>query len=109
MDGAIEFPLNDKAYNELIALAMGLSKYENTYGVLPNNRQGLKYLADPAVDILKHIPSDPWGQEYVYLPYKKGAAFVLYSEGSIINSSIPVILTFRNNGGGYQKTDHYLN
>jgi general secretion pathway protein G len=61
------------AHTQISAFEQALDSYEIDTGSYPAGNNGLNALVDPPANVqnwkgpyLKNIPSDPWGQAYVY-------------------------------------------
>lgn len=81
------------AQGDLKAISAALEMYRLDNGVYPGTQQGLVALVTrPAGNpvprnwnkdgYLKQLPSDPWGNEYLYLSPGQHGAFDLYSLGA---------------------------
>jgi general secretion pathway protein G len=83
--------LEQRVNSDIEAISMQLRTYEMMNYRMPTTEQGLKALVNqPTTEprpsrwkqLMKTVPVDPWGNEYVYrCPGKSGAAFEIYSLG----------------------------
>jgi general secretion pathway protein G len=77
--------------SDIEAISMQLRTYEMLNYRMPSTEQGLSALvSQPATEprprrwkqLMKEVPLDPWGNEYVYRnPGKGGSGFEIYSLG----------------------------
>jgi general secretion pathway protein G len=89
--GNIDVAKEQRVDSDIEAISMQLRTYEMLNYRMPTTEQGLKALVDqPTTEprprrwkqLMKSVPIDPWGNEYVYRnPGKGGAAFEIYSLG----------------------------
>lgn len=89
--GNIDVAKEQRVDSDIEAISMQLRTYEMLNYRMPTTEQGLKALVDqPSTEprprrwkqLMKEVPLDPWGQEYVYRnPGKGGSGFDLYSLG----------------------------
>jgi general secretion pathway protein G len=89
--GNIDVAKEQRVDSDIEAISMQLRTYEMLNYRMPTTEQGLKALvAQPTTEprprrwkqLMKSVPIDPWGNEYVYrCPGKGGAAFEIYSLG----------------------------
>lgn len=80
-----------KAQQELERIREALKDYQRTMGSLPSTREGLRALIDDLQNgeerkgpflYEREVPSDPWGQYYVYRrPVDPNIDFLLFSLG----------------------------
>lgn len=93
MQGNLETAKEGKAAGDMTAMKTQLMLYQSkSGGVLPTTEQGLKALvtrptSEPVPrnwsQLMKEIPLDPWGNEYIYVrPGKKDPAYDIYSAGA---------------------------
>lgn len=90
--GNIDVAKEQRVDSDIEAISMQLRTYEMLNYRMPTTEQGLKALVNqPTTEprprrwkqLMKTVPVDPWGNEYVYRnPGKGGAAFEIYSLGS---------------------------
>jgi len=89
--GNIDVAKEQRVDSDVEAISMQLRTYEMLNYRMPTTEQGLKALvSQPTTEprprrwkqLMKSVPIDPWGNEYVYRnPGKGGAAFDIYSLG----------------------------
>jgi general secretion pathway protein G len=89
--GNIDVAKEQRVDSDIEAISMQLRTYEMLNYRMPTTEQGLKALVNqPTTEprprrwkqLMKTVPIDPWGNEYVYRnPGKGGAAFDIYSLG----------------------------
>ena len=89
--GNIDVAKEQRVDSDVEAISMQLRTYEMLNYRMPSTEQGLKALVNqPTTEprprrwkqLMKTVPIDPWGNEYVYRnPGKGGAAFEIYSLG----------------------------
>jgi general secretion pathway protein G len=89
--GNIDVAKEQRVDSDIEAISMQLRTYEMLNYRMPTTEQGLKALVNqPTTEprprrwkqLMKTVPVDPWGNEYVYRnPGKGGAAFEIYSLG----------------------------
>jgi general secretion pathway protein G len=89
--GNIDVAKEQRVDSDIEAISMQLRTYEMLNYRMPTSEQGLKALVNqPTTEprprrwkqLMKTVPIDPWGNEYVYRnPGKGGAAFDIYSLG----------------------------
>jgi general secretion pathway protein G len=89
--GNIDVAKEQRVDSDVEAISMQLRTYEMLNYRMPTTEQGLKALVtQPSTEprprrwkqLMKSVPIDPWGNEYVYRnPGKGGAAFDIYSLG----------------------------
>jgi len=89
--GNIDVAKEQRVDSDIEAISMQLRTYEMLNYRMPTTEQGLKALVNqPTTEprprrwkqLMKTVPIDPWGNEYVYRnPGKGGAAFEIYSLG----------------------------
>ena len=89
--GNIDVAKEQRVDSDIEAISMQLRTYEMLNYRMPTTEQGLKALVNqPTTEprprrwkqLMKTVPIDPWGNEYVYrIPGKGGAAFDIYSLG----------------------------
>ena len=89
--GNIDVAKEQRVDSDVEAISMQLRTYEMLNYRMPTTEQGLKALVNqPTTEprprrwkqLMKTVPIDPWGNEYVYRnPGKGGAAFEIYSLG----------------------------
>jgi general secretion pathway protein G len=89
--GNIDVAKEQRVDSDVEAISMQLRTYEMLNYRMPSTEQGLKALVNqPTTEprprrwkqLMKTVPVDPWGNEYVYRnPGKGGAAFEIYSLG----------------------------
>jgi general secretion pathway protein G len=89
--GNIDVAKEQRVDSDIEAISMQLRTYEMLNYRMPTTEQGLKALVNqPTTEprprrwkqLMKSVPIDPWGNEYVYRnPGKGGAAFEIYSLG----------------------------
>ncbi|MFM8830553.1 MAG: type II secretion system major pseudopilin GspG, partial [Spartobacteria bacterium] len=89
--GNIDVAKEQRVDSDIEAISMQLRTYEMLNYRMPSTEQGLKALvSQPTTEprprrwkqLMKTVPVDPWGNEYVYRnPGKGGAAFEIYSLG----------------------------
>jgi general secretion pathway protein G len=89
--GNIDVAKEQRVDSDVEAISMQLRTYEMLNYRMPSTEQGLKALvSQPTTEprprrwkqLMKTVPVDPWGNEYVYRnPGKGGAAFEIYSLG----------------------------
>ena len=89
--GNIDVAKEQRVDSDIEAISMQLRTYEMLNYRMPTTEQGLKALVNqPSTEprprrwkqLMKTVPIDPWGNEYVYrIPGKGGAAFDIYSLG----------------------------
>lgn len=90
--GNIDVAKDQRVNNDIEAISMQLRTYEMLNYRMPTTEQGLKALvSQPSTEprprkwkqLMKSVPLDPWGAEYVYRnPGKKNSGgFDLYSLG----------------------------
>ena len=89
--GNIDVAKEQRVDSDIEAISMQLRTYEMLNYRMPTTEQGLKALVNqPTTEprprrwkqLMKSVPVDPWGAEYVYRnPGKGGAAFDIYSLG----------------------------
>jgi len=89
--GNIDVAKEQRVDSDVEAISMQLRTYEMLNYRMPSTEQGLKALvSQPTTEprprrwkqLMKTVPIDPWGNEYVYRnPGKGGAAFEIYSLG----------------------------
>ena len=89
--GNIDVAKEQRVDSDVEAISMQLRTYEMLNYRMPTTEQGLKALvSQPTTEprprrwkqLMKTVPIDPWGNEYVYRnPGKGGAAFEIYSLG----------------------------
>ncbi|MEI8293242.1 MAG: type II secretion system major pseudopilin GspG [bacterium] len=89
--GNIDVAKEQRVDSDIEAISMQLRTYEMLNYRMPTTEQGLKALVvQPTTEprprrwkqLMKTVPVDPWGKEYVYrCPGKGGAAFEIYSLG----------------------------
>jgi general secretion pathway protein G len=89
--GNIDVAKEQRVDSDVEAISMQLRTYEMLNYRMPTTEQGLKALvSQPTTEprprrwkqLMKTVPVDPWGNEYVYrIPGKGGAAFEIYSLG----------------------------
>lgn len=89
--GNIDVAKEQRVDSDVEAISMQLRTYEMLNYRMPTTEQGLKALVtQPTTEprprrwkqLMKSVPIDPWGNEYVYRnPGKGGAAFDIYSLG----------------------------
>ena len=89
--GNIDVAKEQRVDSDIEAISMQLRTYEMLNYRMPTTEQGLKALVNqPSTEprprrwkqLMKTVPIDPWGNEYVYRnPGKGGAAFDIYSLG----------------------------
>ena len=89
--GNIDLAREQRVDSDIEAISMQLRTYEMLNYRMPTTEQGLKALVNqPTTEprprrwkqLMKTVPIDPWGNEYVYRnPGKGGAAFEIYSLG----------------------------
>lgn len=89
--GNIDVAKEQRVDSDIEAISMQLRTYEMLNYRMPTMEQGLKALVNqPTTEprprrwkqLMKSVPIDPWGNEYVYRnPGKGGAAFEIYSLG----------------------------
>ena len=89
--GNIDVAKEQRVDSDIEAISMQLRTYEMLNYRMPSTEQGLKALVNqPTTEprprrwkqLMKTVPVDPWGNEYVYRnPGKGGAAFEIYSLG----------------------------
>jgi general secretion pathway protein G len=89
--GNIDVAKEQRVDSDIEAISMQLRTYEMLNYRMPTTEQGLKALVNqPTTEprprrwkqLMKTVPVDPWGNEYVYSnPGKGGAAFEIYSLG----------------------------
>ena len=89
--GNIDVAKEQRVGSDIEAIKMQLRTYEMLNYRMPSSEQGLKALvSQPATEprprrwkqLMKEVPLDPWGNEYVYRnPGKGGSGFDLYSLG----------------------------
>lgn len=89
--GNIDVAKEQRVDSDIEAISMQLRTYEMLNYRMPTTEQGLKALVNqPTTEprprrwkqLMKSVPVDPWGNEYVYRnPGKGGAAFEIYSLG----------------------------
>lgn len=53
---------------QLSNLGHALDTFHIKSGRYPNASEGISILASPKFGIIREIPLDPWGNEYVYVP-----------------------------------------
>jgi general secretion pathway protein G len=90
--GNIDVAKEQRVDSDIEAISMQLRTYEMLNYRMPTTEQGLKALVDkPSTEpvprrwkqLMKSVPLDPWGKEYVYRnPGKNGQTFDLYSLGA---------------------------
>ena len=89
--GNIDVAKEQRVDSDVEAISMQLRTYEMLNYRMPSTEQGLKALVNqPTTEprprrwkqLMKTVPVDSWGNEYVYRnPGKGGAAFEIYSLG----------------------------
>jgi general secretion pathway protein G len=89
--GNIDVAKEQRVDSDIEAISMQLRTYEMLNYRMPTSEQGLKALVNqPTTEprprrwkqLMKTVPIDPWGNEYVYRnPGKGGAAFEIFSLG----------------------------
>lgn len=89
--GNIDVAKEQRVGSDIEAIKMQLRTYEMLNYRMPSTEQGLKALvSQPSTEprprrwkqLMKEVPLDPWGNEYVYRnPGKGGGGFDLYSLG----------------------------
>ena len=89
--GNIDVAKEQRVDSDVEAISMQLRTYEMLNYRMPSTEQGLKALVNqPTTEprprrwkqLMKTVPVDPWGNEYVYRnPGKGGASFEIYSLG----------------------------
>jgi general secretion pathway protein G len=89
--GNIDVAKEQRVDSDIDAISMQLRTYEMLNYRMPSTEQGLQALvSQPATEprprrwkqLMKEVPLDPWGNEYVYRnPGKGGGGFDLYSLG----------------------------
>ena len=89
--GNIDVAKEQRVDSDIEAISMQLRTYEMLNYRMPTTEQGLKALVNqPTTEprprrwkqLMKSVPVDPWGAEYVYRnPGKGGTAFDIYSLG----------------------------
>jgi general secretion pathway protein G len=89
--GNIDVAKEQRVDSDVEAISMQLRTYEMLNYRMPSTEQGLKALVNQPTtgprprrwkQLMKTVPIDPWGNEYVYRnPGKGGAAFEIYSLG----------------------------
>ncbi|MFM8830759.1 MAG: type II secretion system major pseudopilin GspG [Spartobacteria bacterium] len=89
--GNIDVAKEQRVDSDIEAISMQLRTYEMLNYRMPTTEQGLKALvSQPTTEprprrwkqLMKTVPVDPWGNEYVYrCPGKGGTAFEIYSLG----------------------------
>lgn len=89
--GNIDVAKEQRVDSDIEAISMQLRTYEMLNYRMPTTEQGLKALVtQPTTEprprrwkqLMKTVPVDPWGNEYIYrIPGKGGAAFDIYSLG----------------------------
>ena len=89
--GNIDVAKEQRVGSDIEAISMQLRTYEMLNYRMPTTEQGLKALVtQPSTEprprrwkqLMKEVPLDPWGKEYVYRnPGKGGKSFDLYSLG----------------------------
>ena len=89
--GNIDVAKEQRVGSDIEAIKMQLRTYEMLNYRMPTTEQGLKALvSQPTTEprprrwkqLMKEVPLDPWGNEYVYRnPGKGGGGFDLYSLG----------------------------
>ena len=89
--GNIDVAKEQRVDSDIEAISMQIRTYEMLNYRMPTTEQGLKALVNhPSTEprprrwkqLMKTVPIDPWGNEYVYRnPGKGGAAFEIYSLG----------------------------
>jgi general secretion pathway protein G len=89
--GNIDVAKEQRVDSDVEAISMQLRTYEMLNYRMPTTEQGLKALvSQPTTEprprrwkqLMKTVPVDPWGNEYVYrIPGKGGATFEIYSLG----------------------------
>jgi general secretion pathway protein G len=89
--GNIDVAKEQRVDSDIEAISMQLRTYEMLNYRMPTTEQGLQALvSQPATEprprrwkqLMKEVPLDPWGNEYVYRnPGKGGGGFDLYSLG----------------------------
>ena len=89
--GNIDVAKEQRVDSDVEAISMQLRTYEMLNYRMPSTEQGLKALvSQPTTEprprrwkqLMKTVPVDPWGNEYVYRnPGKGGASFEIYSLG----------------------------
>jgi general secretion pathway protein G len=87
----LENAKEQRAESDIEAIKMQLKTYEMLNSKLPSTEQGLKALVvEPTIEpipkrwkqLLKEIPVDPWGMQYVYRnPSKSGNELDIFSYG----------------------------
>lgn len=90
--GNIDVAKEQRVDSDIEAISMQLRTYEMLNYRMPTTEQGLKALVEkPSTEprprrwkqLMKSVPLDPWGNEYVYRnPGKNGQAFDIYSLGA---------------------------
>ncbi|MFM8984417.1 MAG: type II secretion system major pseudopilin GspG [Spartobacteria bacterium] len=88
--GNIDVAKEQRVDSDIEAISMQLRTYEMLNYRMPSTEQGLKALvSQPATEprprrwkqLMKEVPLDPWGNEYVYRNPGKSGGFDLYSLG----------------------------
>lgn len=89
--GNIDVAKEQRVDSDIEAITMQLRTYEMLNYRMPTTEQGLKALvSQPGTEprprrwkqLMKSVPLDPWGNEYVYRnPGKGGSGFDIYSLG----------------------------
>jgi general secretion pathway protein G len=87
--GNIDVAKEQRVDSDKQAISMQLKTYEMLNYRMPTTEQGLKALVNAPSprpprwkQLMKSVPLDPWGNEYVYRnPGKSGSGFDLYSLG----------------------------
>jgi general secretion pathway protein G len=89
--GNIDVAKEQRVESDVEAISMQLRTYEMLNYRMPSTEQGLGALVSlPATEprprrwkqLMKEVPLDPWGNEYVYRnPGKGGSGFEIYSLG----------------------------
>ena len=89
--GNIDVAKEQRVDSDIEAISMQLRTYEMLNYRMPTTEQGLEALVtQPTTEprprrwkqLMKEVPLDPWGNEYVYRnPGKGGSGFDLYSLG----------------------------
>ena len=69
---------------KVIELGKKVMEYQVTVGEYPSSSEGLKALVNPPggfSGLLKRVPKDPWGNEFVYREGKGDEPFEIFSLG----------------------------
>ena len=86
---ATKLPNREQAIKDMQQVAMQFRTYQMLCGTLPTESEGISALVEKPKDasdrwkqLLRSIPSDPWGREYIYLiaPNTK-YGYTIHSQG----------------------------